>query len=114
MGLIKSSRVFAASEVVANLLSGSVYEFVQQESQVAIGVLASVAGFTMAVSSGSDILLEDGSTIDVVRVANQGPVFPDDFSLTDVALPGDRLRIAVRAPVAGGTVFYAVKTDPVS
>lgn len=112
MGFVKSSRVLAANEVVANLLSGSVYEFVQQESQVAIGILASVAGFTASVSSGSDILLEDSSTVDIVRVAGQGPIFPDDYALTDVALPGDRLRIGVRAPAAGGTVFYAVKVDP--
>lgn len=113
MALIKSSRVMAASEIVPNLLAGSVYEFVPQESIVAIGILASVAGFQAAVSSGSDILLEDGSVIDVVRVAGQGPIYPDDFALQDVALPGDRLRISVRAPVAGGTVFYAVRTEPV-
>jgi len=86
VGFIKSSRVFAASEVVSNLLAGSVYEFVPEESQVSIGILASAVGFTGAVSSGSDILLEDGSTIDMVRVAGQGPVYPDDYALTDVAL----------------------------
>lgn len=113
MGLIKSSRVLAANEVVPNLLSGSVHEFVSQESLVAVGLLASVAGFQASVSSGSDILLEDGSVIDVVRIAGQGPIYPDDFALQDVALPGDRLKIACRAPAAGGTIFYAVRTEPV-
>lgn len=113
MALIKSSRVLGASEVVSNLLAGSVYEFVPQESIIAIGLLASVAGFQAAVSSGSDILLEDGSVVDVVRTAGQGPIYPDDYALQDVALPGDRLRISVRAPVAGGTIFYAVRTEQV-
>jgi len=113
MAFVKSSRVLAANEVVPNLLSGSVYETVPQESQVAFAWLASVVGFTGSISSGSDILLEEGSTIDVVRLAGQGPIYPDDYGLTDVALPLDKLRMTVRAPAAGGTIFYAVKIEPV-
>lgn len=113
MGLIKNSVSVAAGASVANVLSGSAFELVTEPSEVFIGLLASATGLLVGVSSGSDILLEDGSAVDVVRIANQGPIFPDDFILQDVAMPMDRLRIAVRNPTGGAiTLFYGVKTQP--
>lgn len=113
MGLIKSSVAIGAGVTNTNILSGSAFEFVREPSQVMIGLLASATGLLVGVSSGSDILLEDGSAVDVVRVANQGPIFPDDFILTDIAMAMDRLRISVRNPTAGSiTLFYGVKVDP--
>lgn len=111
--LIKSSVAIAAGATNNNVLSGSAFEFVKAPSQIAVGLLASAAGLLAGVSSGGDILLEDGSVVDIVRVANQGPIFPDDFILMDVALPMDRLRISVRNPTAGSiTLFYGVRIDP--
>lgn len=113
MPLIKNSVVVAAGATNNNVLSGSAFEFVKEASQVAIGLLGSATGLLAGVSSGSDILLEDGSLVDIVRVANQGPIFPDDFILQDVAMPMDRLRISVRNPTAGNiTLFYGVRVDP--
>jgi hypothetical protein len=113
MGLIKNSVSIGAGATNNNVLSGSAFEYVREASNVAIGLLASATGLLASVSSGSDILLEDGSAIDVVRIANQGPIFPDDYILTDVALPMDRLRIAVRNPTGGAiTLFFGVKVDP--
>lgn len=111
--LIKSSVAIAAGATNNNVLSGSAFEFVKNPSQIAVGLLASAAGLLAGVSSGGDILLEDGSVVDIVRVANQGPIFPDDFILQDVALPMDRLRISVRNPTGGSiTLFYGVRIDP--
>lgn len=113
MGLIKNSIVIAAGATNNNVLAGSAFEFVKDASQVMIGLLASAAGLLASVSSGSDILLEDGSAVDIVRVANQGPIYPDDYILSDIAMPMDRLRIAVRNPTGGNiTLFYGVKIDP--
>lgn len=113
MPLIKNSVVIAAGATNNNILSGSAFEFVKEASQVAIGLLASVSGLLAGVSSGSDILLEDGSLVDIVRVANQGPLFPDDYILQDIAMPMDRLRISVRNPTAGSiTLFYGVRVEP--
>jgi len=112
MGLIKNSVVVAAGASNNNVLAGSAFEFVREASQVAIGLLASATGLLAGVSSGSDVLMEDGSLVDIVRTANQGPIYPDDFILTDVAMPMDRLRIAVRNPTGGAiTLFFAVKVD---
>lgn len=114
MGFIKNSVSVAAGATNNNVLSGSAFEFIQEESVVEIGLLASATGLLGEVSSGGDILLESGSAIDVVRIANQGPIYPDDFVLQDVALPMDRLRIAARNPTGGAiTLFYAVKTTAV-
>ena len=113
MGYIKNKVSVAAGASLANVLSGSAFEFVSEESQVEIGILASAAGLLASVTSGTDILLETDSAVDVVRTANQGPVYPDDYGLTDVALPGDRLRITVRNPTAGAIdFFYAVRITP--
>lgn len=113
MGFIKNSVAVGAGVSNNNVLSGSAFEFVQGVSVVEIGLLASATGLLAGVSSGSDILLEDGSLVDIVRTANQGPIYPDDFILTDVAMPMDRLRIAARNPTGGSiTLFFAVKTTP--
>ena len=113
MGLIKNSVAIAAGASNNNVLSGSAFEFVREASQVSIGLLASATGLLCGVSSGSDVLLEEGSLVDIVRTANQGPIYPDDFILQDVAMPMDRLRISVRNPTGASiTLFYAVKVDP--
>lgn len=114
MAIIKNSVSIAAGASNLNVLSGSAFEFVKDASKVYIGLLASATGLLAGVSSGSDILLEDGSLVDIVRVANQGPIWPDDYLLEDVAMPMDRLKISVRNPTGGAvTLFYAVRVDPV-
>lgn len=110
MSYIKNFVDVAAGGFIVNVLAGSAFEFVRDESQVEIALLGSVTGLTASVSSGSDILLEDGSNVDVVRIANQGPIYPDDYGLTDVAMPGDRLRISIRNATAGTIrLFYGVR-----
>lgn len=111
--LIKRSISIPAGGTNENVLAGSVFEFLRQDALVEVGMLASAVGLLAGVSSGSDIMLEDGSQVDVVRVANQGPIYPEDFALTDPALSGDRLRISVRNPTGGAiTLFYSVKITP--
>lgn len=113
MPIIKNGVAIAAGATNNNVLSGSAFEFVKDVSKVSIGLLASATGLLASVSSGSDILLEDGSLVDVVRIANQGPVFPDDFILQDIAMPMDRLKISVRNPTGGSiTLFYGVSVEP--
>lgn len=111
MGFIKKSLSVAAGASIDNLLAGSVFEFAQDDGLVSVGLLASAAGLLATVSSGSDIMLEQDSPVDVVRVANQGPIFPDDYSLQDSALAGDRQKISVRNPTGGAiTLFYGIST----
>lgn len=111
MGLIKNSISLGAGASNNNVLAGSAYELINGDTKVEVGMLASATGLVASMTSGTDVLLEQDSAVDVVRVANQGPVYPDDFQLSDVATAGDRLKLAVRNPTAGAiTFFYAVKT----
>lgn len=113
MSFVKKSLSIGIGATVDNVLVGSVFEFVSQPGVIEIALLASAPGLLCAVSSGADILLEDDSQIDVVRIANQGPIYPDDYGLTDAVLPPDRIKIRVRNPTAGAiTLFYAVRMTP--
>lgn len=114
MGVVKNLVAIAAGATNQNVLAGSAFEFLDTDSLVEIGLLGSATGLLAGVSSGSDILLEQDSMVDVVRVANQGPLYPDDYLLTDEALQGDRLKIYVRNPTGGSiNLFYGVRTTPI-
>jgi hypothetical protein len=76
--LIKSFVDVAAGASNSNVLSGSTYEFLPSPSTIEVGLLASAVGLLASMSSGSDILLDNDSAVDVVRVANQGPIYPED------------------------------------
>lgn len=93
-----------------NVLSGSILEFVKRQSMVKFYVVASAVGGLASVSSGADILLEESA----VSQANRFPVDPDDLTVKDVAMPGDRLKLALRNPTGGTVTFYwAVEVQPV-
>lgn len=113
MGVIRNKVTLAAGASNNNILAGSAYEFINGPTLVEIGLLASATGLLATVQSGTDVLLETDSAVDVVRVANQGPVYPDDFILRDGATAGDRLKIGARNPTAAAIdLFYSVRTTP--
>lgn len=99
-----------ASGSVANALSGSAFEFVQDPSTVEIAVLADATGVLTTISSGPDILAEE-SPVQVATI-NTLPKYPDDF-FTDEADEGDRLKVALRdTSGAARTVLVEVRTEP--
>lgn len=109
MAFTKKSLSVAAGATIDNVLAGSVFEFAQDDGEVSIAALASAAGLLLSVSSGTDILLEENSPADVVRIANQGPIFPDDYAMRDAIIAGERIKIGVRNPTGGAiTLFYGV------
>jgi len=93
-----------------NVLAGSIYEYLPFNAQVDIAVVGDAAGeLRIAVNSGSDTLLEESP----ISRANRVPIFPDDYSLTDIAMAGDRLKIAARNTGAGtNNLFWAVRITP--
>lgn len=107
MKITKSAAV-AAGASVANVLSGSQLEIVNQPSMVKFGIVGSAAGLLGSIYSGADTILEESD----VSGANRMPIDPDDI-LRDVAMPGDRLKVAVRNPTAGAlTYFVSVEVIP--
>jgi len=99
-----------ANGSIANALTGSAYEFLGMDCRVDIAVVGDAAGAARAtVQSGSDVLMEESSISRLARI----PLTPDDFSLTDVASAGERLKIQLRNTSAGAIdVFWAVKITP--
>lgn len=78
----------------ATPLVGNQYEFLGRPAAVAFGIVADAVGVVQTIFSGSDLLAQEGPV--VIRAAGAMPVNPDDFYLSDIAAPGDRLSVLLR------------------
>jgi hypothetical protein len=108
MPLLNQKTALAANGT-ANPLSGSQYEYLPFPANVEIAVIADATGVLMTVSSGSDVLMEEG----FVPFKATAPVYPDDYLLQDVAAAGDRLKVALRdTSGVARTVYTSVKITP--
>jgi len=87
-------RTVLAANGTATPLSGSQYEYVPFAARVEIGISTDATGVLATVSSGPDILQEEGPV--QVGTINVQPKYPDDFYLVDEAAPGDRLKVGLR------------------
>lgn len=95
----------------AKPLAGTTYEFLKFPALVEIGIVTDATGVLASVSSGPDILMEEGPV--QIRAINVAPVNPDDFLLTDEAAPGDRINVTLRdTSGAARVVMTAVKITP--
>ena len=90
MPLIKTINQAVADNAVITPWQGSQYEFLPFNALIEAALLADTADvFNASVFSGSDVLLEN-SQIDNLALAV--PItYPDDYSLEDDALAGERL-----------------------
>ncbi len=110
MPFIQQQVVVLANTTNNNVLAGAANEFLTTDSIVELGLVASAAGLVADVYSGSDVLALNLA----LSVQNRVPVYPDDFTLQDEALAGDRLIVRVTNTTAGNlTLFYSVKMTPV-
>ena len=112
MPTIRVSTSVPANGVVANVLSGSVFEtlpvdaiaeFANNQQSAALGaVLATVL-------SGPDVLLEESPISINARV----PLYPEDFDLFDAVNAGDKLIVKLRNTTAGAIIVVtAVRFSP--
>lgn len=111
MPTIQGRTNLAANASNPNALTGSAYEFVPYHARVDMAVVGDAAGSIRAtVQSGSDVLMEDSE----VSRQNRVPVWPDDYTVSDVAAAGDRLKIGLRNTSAGAVdTFWAVRITPI-
>jgi len=92
MPSIQVSNSIAANGINDNVLAGNQYEFLPFNALLEFGIVAAATGLVCDVYSGSDTLIEAGD----VSSANRSPIYPDDFSLTDVAAAGERIKVRIR------------------
>lgn len=96
----------AAGGENSNVLQGSPFEFLPYDAAVEIGMTADVNLVLATVTSGSDVLQEEGPV--QKAAADTAPKYPDDFLLQDVAAAGERLAIKLRNTNAAAAVVYVV------
>jgi len=105
-------RNSVATGASVNPLSGSQYEYLPFNALVEIGVTANVNLVLATVSSGSDILMEEGPV--TLGTADVFPKYPDEYTLQDVAAAGDRLKVNIRNTNAGTAVIMtSVRITPI-
>ena len=112
MPLISDTRSLAANETVNNVLEGSQFEFLPYDAQLDFGIVgAGALGAILAdVYSGQDVLMESGA----ISVLARFPVFPDDYTLTDVAAGGERIKVRLRNTTGAAIVVStAVRVTPI-
>lgn len=111
MPLFQKKVSVAANATVDNVLTGSQWEFIQMPAMnVQFGIVASATGLIVDVYSGADTLAEDLQPSE----QNRFPIFPDDYTLTDVAVQNDRLKVRARNTTAGALdVFVGLRLDEV-
>lgn len=113
MPLVQSSASIGAASVNDNVLAASQFEFLPYDAFLEFGLVgdANAADLRIDVYSGQDVLAENM----VPSAQNRTPVYPDDYSLNDVAAAGERIKIRVRNTHASTarTVFFALKLTPV-
>lgn len=104
MPVIMKETSVAAGVTLDNLVAGSAFEFARSRQIVSVGVVQSVTGGFITITSGSDIVLERSSP----PIKTTYPIIPDEMYFTDVMEAGDRLVITCSNPTAGAVVFRGV------
>src|SRR5882762_2144912 len=110
MPIVQGVTSTAAGAITPNVLTGSVYEYLPFNAQLEFGIVGDAAGEQrVTILSGSDNILEESP----VSRAARFPVYPDDFSLVDMARAGERIVVKVRNTGAGANnLFWAVRITP--
>jgi len=111
MPLISLVTALATLTTNENVLTGSQFEFLPYDAFLEFGLTGEgvVGDFIIDVYSGQDVLLESG----LVSILDRTPIYPDDFSLNDVAAAGERIKVRVRNSSAGTLNFFtSLKITP--
>lgn len=100
---IVSSSIAAGA--TATPFQGRQYEFIGGGGAVAIGMLAEATGIVATVYLGGDLVLEEAPI--PIGSANQVPVVPDHYLVSERVMPNTRVKVQLRN-TSGGTI--AVKS----
>jgi hypothetical protein len=111
MPMIQVTGSVAANSVNDNVLTGSQFEYLPYNATLEFGLVGSATGMLADAYSGSDLLCEGMA----ISTANRFPVFPDDYTLTDLAAGGERIKVRMRNTTGGAlTYFVAIRITPLT
>ena len=96
MPSIIRTTTFAAAGSNPNVNTGSIFEPAPRRQVLSMAVVQSVTANFAGINVGPDVVAEEFEP----PVLTTYPVIPDMYYFTDVAEPGDRIVIFVRATVA--------------
>jgi len=112
MPSIQSQVAILTGAVNDNVIEGSQFEFLPYNSYLEFGLTGDATNgddLRLDVYSGQDVLAENMQISTAARI----PVYPDDFTLTDVAMGGERIKIRARNVGAGtATLFFSLRITP--
>lgn len=110
MPVIQNSVSIAANAVNDNVITGSQFEYLPYNARIDFGLVGSATGLLVDVYTGQDIVAESFAP----PTQNRFPLNPDDFTLSDVARGGERVKVRARNTTAGAlTLFYGIIITPV-
>lgn len=112
MPYLQRTDSIAANGFNPNVWTGTQFEFAPYDALLELGVMGSATGLSVTFATGADTLAIDQSCT-IVRLANQYPIYPDDFTINDVVGEGERIIEAIRNTTAGAlSHLSAIKLTP--
>jgi hypothetical protein len=100
MATMQDSVSVAANSISANVLSGLLYEFVDDGTLVTVSCTGSATGLRATFIAGVPIA-DDVA----INLQNRFPLVPDDILLSS-EVPGGRLILRARNTTAGALTFF--------
>lgn len=106
MPTMQDSLSVPANSVSPNVLSGKLYEFVNQGTNVTLAVAGSATGLRLTFIAGVPFVNDEA-----INSANRFPLIPDDIMLNQ-RVPGGRMVLTFRNTTAGAlTAFWRVDVN---
>ena len=102
MPTLLRTTTFGAAGSNANVNAGSIFETARRRWVLSMGIVQSITANFAGLNVGPDVVAEEHEPF----VLGTYPIIPDHFYYTDVADPGDKVVMFVRATVA--TVYRSV------
>lgn len=110
MPLIQQQTTIPLNGTVENTLTDSLFEVVDTMSRVEFGLRAAATGLLLDVYSGKDTVTEQMTP----NVGAGTPVYPDDYQLIDVAMPGEKLKVRARNTTGANIILQqSIRISPV-
>ena len=96
-----SDAALAATTANDNILAGSIYEFMSRPTRVIVAGVSDQTDAEIGVNFGARTMCQAANTtMPLEPGSGTGPDIPQQVIVDDIALPGERIVISVRAGAA--------------